>query len=290
MHRIRQIELADAYRLISRLVPHVPSHWAYRLCERLEWLAPLAPAWSNMLANLAHVLPNAPLADRKRYARQMFSGLLKNYYDLLRSHALSSTDMLRMTDERGLDNVRIALRGGKGVIVTIPHIGNISWIAEPMAITLGTRITVAVERMANPAVHDLINTLRRRSHVAMLEVGPQIARSLIRTLRNGEIVVLPSDRTVAEATVEVPFFGATTHVPAGPAALALRTGAPLLTAYTYRQPDQRSIVVADPPLALHDGERYDVVRIMAAVMRAFEAYIRRHPGQWLLTEPVWAKL
>ncbi len=193
-----------------------------------------------------------------------------------------------MTDSRGLENITTALEGGKGVIVTMPHMGNISSVAEPVATIVGQPITVVVEQMANPAIHDLINTLRRRSNISVLELGPNVVRTLIRTLRNGEIVVLPSDRTVSEATVDVPFFGKTTRIPAGPAALALRTGAPLLTAYTYRQPNQRSIVVADPQLTLHRAEHRDEVpRIMAAVMRIFEAYIRRHPGQWLLTEPVW---
>jgi lauroyl/myristoyl acyltransferase len=29
---------------------------------------------------------------------------------------------------------------------------------------------------------------------------------------------------------------------------------------------------------------------MQAIIRIFEAYIRRHPSQWLLTEPVWKPL
>jgi lauroyl/myristoyl acyltransferase len=291
VHHIRPIELADVYRIISRVLPYVPLRWAYGACERMEWMAHYTPAWPRIMGNLAHVVPNASNAQRERYARQVFSGLLKNYYDLLRSHALSSTAMLSMTGVQGLENMRAALAHGRGALVAMPHIGSLSLVAEPIAMLLDRRITVVVEKMSNPALHDLINSLRRREHITVLETGPSVARALMRTLRNGEIVVLPSDRTVAEATVNVPFFGAPTSVPAGPAALALRTGAPLLTAYTYRQPDHRSIVVIDPALAIErSGEqKVDIQRIMAVIMRIFEAYIRRHPGQWLLTEPVWAQ-
>jgi lauroyl/myristoyl acyltransferase len=226
---------------------------------------------------------------REQYAREVVGGLLKNYYDLLRSHALGSADLERMTDVEGAENMQRALERGNGVIAVMPHLGNFSLVAEPMTARLGRPITVAVEQMSNQAAHDLINTLRRRPHITVVEVGPNVTRTLIRALRRGEIVVLFGDRAVAEGTVEVPFFGTCTAVPAGAATLALRLRVPLLTAYTYRQADHRSMVVIDPPLALERMGTLvdDVRRATAAIMRVLAAYIRRYPGQWLMTERVW---
>ncbi len=158
-----------------------------------------------------------------------------------------------------------------------------------MATRIQRPLMVVVEQMADPVAHDLLNKLRRRRNVEMVEIGPRTPRTIMQGLRDGKVIVLASDRTVADATVEVEFFGAPARVPSGPAVLALRTGATLLTAFTYRQPNNRSTVVIDPPLALDPrGDLHaDVQRTMQAVIRIFESYIRHHPAQWLITEPVW---
>ena len=283
------MSIAFVFQLGSRLLPYLPPSLAYRICDRLSFLAPLTPAWPHVLANLQHVLAHETAAVRRCYAREIVSGLLKNYYDLLRSHVIPPTELARMFDVQGLGNLLGALRQGKGVIVAMPHMGSLSLAAEPVAMMAQTRILVIVEHMQDPAVHRLLNVLRQRTHIDPVTIGPQAARAIMRALRAGQIVVLPSDRTVGDATVAVTLFGAPAVVPSGPATLALRTGVPLLTAFTYRYEDNRPAVVIDPPLAV-DHRRdlaADVQRTMQAIIRIFEAYIRRHPGQWLLTEPVW---
>ncbi len=283
------ISLGEVYRWASRILPYVPPALGYPLCERLSFLGPRLPVWEQLLANLVYVLPDAPEGIRQHHARRLMAHLLKNYYDLLRSYAMPADELDRMVDVQGLENLSELVSKGKRVIVAMPHMGNLSLIAEPMATRLQTPILVIVEQMADPVAHTLLNSLRRRRNVEMVELGPKTARMILGGLRDGKIVVLASDRTIADTTVEVNFFGAPALVPAGPAVLALRTGAALLTAYTYRQPSNRSTVVIDPPLVLERrGElQADIRRIMQAVIRIFESYIRRHPSQWLITEAVW---
>ena len=284
------MNIAILYHLGSRLLPYLPPRLGYQLCDRLSFLAPLSPAWPRILANLAYVLPDQPVATRRRYARKIMSGILKNYYDLLRAHALSPAELACSFEVRGLENLSGALARGKGVLVAMPHLGNLSLVAEPVATMVQAQILVIVEQMKNAELHRLLNTLRQRNNIEAVEIGPQATRAVLRALRAGQIAVLPCDRTVSEATVEVRFLGAPAVVPSGPATLALRTGAPLLTAFTYRRPDNGSTLCIDPPLALERrGELAgDVQRTMQTIFRIFEAYIRRHPAQWVLTDPIWA--
>ena len=280
----------ELYYLGSRLLPYLPPRFAYPLCSLIGVLGPRMPVWPRIMQNLRYAFPEASPATHRRYGRMVMGGLLKNYYDLLRAHAISSLELARSTDVQGLDNLLGALARGKGVVVAMPHIGNLSLVAEPVATLARTRIVVVVERMRDPAIHTILNTLRRRPNVEVVEIGPLVVRKLLRVLQAGEIVVLPGDRTVAAATVAVSFFGGRALVPAGPAALALRTGAPLLTSYTYRRPSNASVVVVDPPLAVERRQSREETtqRLMQAVIHVFEAYIRGHPGQWLVTEPVWS--
>ena len=53
--------------------------------------------------------------------------------------------------------------------------------------------------------------------------------AIMSTLRRGALVGLLSDRDLAGNGIEVEFFGETTTMPAGPATLALRSGAQLVT-------------------------------------------------------------
>jgi lauroyl/myristoyl acyltransferase len=278
------------YRLGVRLLPHVPLSIGYTLCTPLSLLAPLTPVWPHIQANLRQVLPDASAADRGRLGRAVVAGLLKNYFELLRMPAMSPDELLCMVEVRGLNNLHEALGRGKGAIVAMPHIGNLSLVAEPIERLARGSIVVVIEQMRDPAVHDLMRSFRQRGTIDMVEVGPSSARLLTRALAEGRIVVLACDRAVASATTVVTFFGEPVTMPVGPAMLALRTGAPLMTAFTYRLPDNRSEVVIDPPIVIDQRRdlRSDVRRLMQAVFRIFESYIRRDPAQWLLTEPVWS--
>lgn len=281
--------LSRLYYLASRLLPYVPPRLGYALCERLSIFAPLLPVWGQILENLRYVLPKAPAASLRHHARQVVANLLKNYYELLRLHAVSAAELDRIVEVRGLENLLDALEQGKGLLVAMPHIGNLSLVAEPVAARAGQPILVVVEHMRDPGLHELLNNLRRRRNVEVVELGPSAVRAVLAGLRANKIVVLATDRAVAGATVDLEFFGRPARVPSGPATLALRTGAPLLTAYTYRRPDNCSVVVVDPPLRLErDGNlREQVYHTMQAIMRIFESYIRRRPSQWLITEPIW---
>ncbi len=66
-----------------------------------------------------------------------------------------------------------------------------------------------------------------------MPIGPDVSRIVLKALRDNRIVCLLSDRDLTGDGVEVEFFGERTTLPAGPATLALRTGAALLPVAVY---------------------------------------------------------
>jgi KDO2-lipid IV(A) lauroyltransferase len=78
-------------------------------------------------------------------------------------------------------------------------------------------------------------------------------------------------------------------LPAGPATLALRTGAALLpvTVYFGRKREHHGVV--RPPLDTERRGRLrdDIARITQALAHDFEDLIRAAPGQWHLLQPNW---
>jgi KDO2-lipid IV(A) lauroyltransferase len=98
-----------------------------------------------------------------------------------------------------------------------------------------------------------------------------------------------SDRDLAGNGIEVEFFGETTTMPAGPATLALRSGAALVTGAVYSGPGADHRAIVEPPLdTTRQGTlRQDVARLTQAIATRFEGLIRRAPEQWHLFQPLW---
>ena len=97
------------------------------------------------------------------------------------------------------------------------------------------------------------------------------------------------DRDLVGDGIEVEFFGERTTLPAGPATLALRTGAPLLPAAVYFGPQGGHHAKVMPPVAAQrEGRlRDDVERVTQDLAHRFEELIRAAPEQWHLLQPNW---
>jgi len=112
----------------------------------------------------------------------------------------------------------------------------------------------------------------------------------LQALKRNEIVCLLSDRNIGPGGVEVEFFGERTKLPAGPATLALRTGAPLLPVAVYFTGERNGhlgLVRPPVPVERRGSLREDVVRVTQALAAELEHVIRRAPEQWHLFQPNW---
>lgn len=86
------------------------------------------------------------------------------------------------------------------------------------------------------------------------------------------------------------FFGERTTLPAGPATLGFRAGAPVLpTAVYFTERTDGHFALVRPPLpAVRHGKlRDDVARVTQYLADELEFLIRRHPEQWHLFQPNW---
>jgi KDO2-lipid IV(A) lauroyltransferase len=89
----------------------------------------------------------------------------------------------------------------------------------------------------------------------------------------------------------VDFFGALAEVPAGPARLALRTGARVIPAVMAREPGHdeliRPILDFDLRFQPSGDEEQDVREITQQIMSSLERFIRQYPDQWFMFRPMW---
>jgi KDO2-lipid IV(A) lauroyltransferase len=188
----------------------------------------------------------------------------------------------------GLEHLEAALAAGTGAIVALPHLGGWEFGGAWLG-TKGYRMTVVAERVEPPELFDWFVELRRRLGLTVVPLGPGAGSAVLRALKENEVVGLVSDRDIPGSGVEVEFFGERTTLPSGAATLALRTGAPILTAAIYFDGPRGHHAVVRPPIPVErKGKlRDDVTRVTQVVAHELEALIRAAPDQWHLLQPNW---
>jgi KDO2-lipid IV(A) lauroyltransferase len=152
-------------------------------------------------------------------------------------------------------------------------------------------VTVAVEAVEPRDLFEWFVRFREELGFQVVAVGPGAATALLRALKENRAVCLLSDRVVGEASgVEVSFFGEPAMLPAGPATLALRSGAPVVPGAIYFGKAASSHrVVFRPPIEFPTGLRFRKVvhEGTQAIARELEHLIRQAPTQWHLVQPNW---
>ena len=190
----------------------------------------------------------------------------------------------------GFEHVDAARASGWGAIVALPHLGGWEWAGTHLARS-GYPVSVVVERLRPDDLFEWFVAFREQLGMQVIPAGPGAAARCAAALADNHILCLLSDRVVGGTSgVDVEFFGEKTQLPAGPATLALRTGATLLPAAVYfSEPTDAHRGVVRPPLdtSRHDGLRADVGRVTASLAAAFEELIRPAPTQWHLLQPNW---
>ena len=150
-------------------------------------------------------------------------------------------------------------------------------------------MTAVAERLEPEQLYEWFIDQRSAMGLSIVPLDAEAGGLLIKTLRNGGLVGLLCDRDLIGNGVEVEFFGETTTLPAGPATLALRTGATLITAAVYSGPgpNHHAIISAPIDTSRTGSFRTDVSRITQEIARHFEDYIGRAPEQWHMFQPNW---
>jgi len=183
-----------------------------------------------------------------------------------------------------MDQARAA---GAGVVVVSGHFGNWELMGASIAI-LGYPASYVVTRQENELVERQMDNLRRSAGIEIIK-RRDAAKGVLKALKQNRLVAILSDQDAHEAGAFVPFFGRPASTPRGAALFALRTGAALIFAESYRQGLGRLRVVFDRiPMqdlpAERDAAVFELVRRFTARL---EDAVRRHPQQWFWMHRRW---
>jgi len=224
----------------------------------------------------------------QRAAVATFESYARYYVESFRLPGTSPEDLDARMSYTGLAHVDRALARGKGLIIALPHLGPWEWAGFWVNTVLGVPTTVVVEALEPPDLFEWFADLRRSMGMNVVALGPEAGTAVARALKANHIVCLLCDRGIGGGGVEVEFFGEKTRLPAGPATLALRSGAPILPTAIYQRGKMHHGVVRAPLATDRRSKlRDDVARVTQDLARELEILIRAAPEQWHLLQPNW---
>lgn len=258
---------------------------------------PLGRAWDErrlMVArHLTRVLGDAAPALRSRRMGRLVDQSIASYArywaESLRIPGRSREQLDAGITYDGYERIAAGRDAGRGTILVLPHLGGWEWAGAQLA-AIGHPVSVVVERLEPPDLFEWFVAFREQLGMNVIPIGPDAASRCAAALADNHLLCLLSDRLVAGSGVEVDFFGEKTMLPAGPATLALRTGAVVLPAAVYFEPrtdDHLGAVMPALDTTRQGGLRADVQRVTQEMAHIFEALIRRAPTQWHLMQPNW---
>lgn len=276
--------------LISRGAPKPVGDAIFRTGARIAH-ATFRTAHRTISENYARVLGQPADSEAVQAAvREGFDRYGQYWLESFRMPDISDEDVIARMDAIGREHLDRDLQAGRGSILVMPHMGN--WDAAVRWLTAyDYRVVSVVEHLKPKRLLNLFLDHRAKIGVKTLPAikGGGLSDLLGGSLQDNSVVALLADRALHGRGVEVEMFGAPRIVPAGPATLSLRTGAPLHTCASHTRPDGRWSARISPAITIDPtgDERADVATLTRLVGREFERAIAADPSDWHMFQPAW---
>ena len=279
------------YRLGQFIAVNIPLKIAYRLAIVISDLHYIF-AFKDKRAvteNLKAIFPEKPMREIRRIRIWMFRNFAKYLVDFFRYEKIDRDYIASNVKIEDIKNLDEALVKGRGAIILTAHLGNWELGGLVLAVRGYSLWGVALPHK-NKLVNDFFDTQRRIKNVKVIPLGRAV-RECRKILKDRCVLALVGDRDFPEKGIILDFFGKPTRFPEGPAAFALKPGAPILPTFMLRNPDDSFVLKIERPMELaSSGDMAkDRINIILQYKTIFEEYIRKYPDQWHIFRKFWVE-
>ena len=238
------------------------------------------------IGNLQTAFPLRSNRECVLIVRRMFEHFGQLLMVLLKFSTLSREQMLAHVEFDGEERVRAAHAQGRGVLLFTGHFGFWEINALVHALVLNP-MSVLARPLDNPLLHDLLESVRRSTGNGVIYRRGAIRRVLRALAANQAVAVLIDQHMHADA-VYVDFFNRPAATTAALAALALKTGAPVLPVFALPLPGGRFRMVYEHPVEPPAADEPEAIRkFTQRCTDVLEMYVRRYPELWLWMHRRW---
>ncbi|WP_324652022.1 phosphatidylinositol mannoside acyltransferase [Georgenia sp. H159] len=288
----------------ARVVPRLPAWLSAGVFAGVAEIAALTGVAGvpQLRANLARAVPDATDRELRRLTRLGMRSYMRYYEEALRLPTVSDAQLGARVRAVNTEWVRAELTAGRPVVAALAHLGNWDLAGAWATRFLGPVVTVAEHLEPEELFQGFLDFRRGLGMTIIpLEQDGSTFRALLRESRSGgPIIPLLADRDLSRSGVDVELLGERARVAPGPATLAVATGN-ALTSVTIRYERLRGprrqaagsrwgIVITfsdriEPPAGAQREEA--VTRLTQAWVEDIGDFIRRHPEDWHMLQPVF---
>ena len=237
--------------------------------------------------NVTAAFPARTAAERRHIVRGAFQHFGRLLFQLLKFSTLPPSDMLSRVEFEGEEHVRFAYAQGKGVLFVTGHFG--FWELQAMVHALRLQpMTVLARALDNRPLNELLERMRTRTGNGVIYRQGTIRRVMRLLQGNGSVGILIDQHIQSRDAIYVDFFDRPAATTAVVAALALRTGAPVIPLFAlpigagrYRMIYEHSV---EPPPLDAPNRVHEFTQRCTDVL---EMYVRRNPELWLWMHRRW---
>jgi len=286
--RIEYVVFLCFYRALHALPRSVASRVGALLGSALSFV--LRQQRRVALANLRIAFPEKSERERRAILRRSCRNLGRVGAEFCHLESLTGEtvrDYIALQDTELWQKAVVDRHGG--AVVLTAHLGNWELLAYAHGL-LGHPVTIVHRPLRNPLIDRFINGVRARAGTRHIN-KKAAAREALRSLRNGDLVVIPSDQNQTRRFgVFVNLFGLPASTTPGAPRLAMHAGVPVIPAFLVREgeSDRFRLVILPPVELAQSGDRAaDIVTSTQRCSDAIECMLRQHPDQWIWFHKRW---
>jgi len=235
----------------------------------------------------------ALFSDRSRlYALWCAWGQYQNFTKVFLDRFLLQEDGRIEYTSHGWKHLAAALDQKTGGIILMSHLGNWEVAAQllqqrrpdmPLLLYMGTRHEEQIERiqkqsLASSGIRIIAVDQGKASPFDLIE-GITFLKSGGLVSMTGDVLWHPEQRAVSTV-----FLGHEVRLPETPHLLALLSGAPLFTLFTFRTGDRRYAFSISPPFRVRANSRAERWKVTHQSVQQYadllEQTVRKHPLEW----------
>lgn len=253
-----------------------------------RWVADFASDNGRGMDGLRRNLTRVVGAENvtRELVRDSMRSYMRYWMEAFRLPAIHADPQLHerlMGGLEGLEHFDASAQSGRGVILALPHSGNWDMAGVFLVGHYGQFTTVA-ERLRPEVLFDAFVDYREELGFEVLPLTGGAATPFARlkeALEEGGVVCLLAERDITRSGVTVDFMGEEANMAAGPAQLAIETGAALHVVHSWFEGDGWGLSVSP------EVEVTDIQETTQRMADGFAANIRRHPADWHMLQPQW---
>jgi KDO2-lipid IV(A) lauroyltransferase len=225
-------------------------------------------------------------------AQAHYGHLLSLLKELIQFRFLSAARKKSIVRVEGVDGMIEAFVAGKGILILTGHFGNFE-VSTVAGIEHFPQVKGRIHFLRRPIKPKWLSDMltRRFNQAGFGVVGRRGSlEEIISTIESGDAIVFPFDQYARRPEgIEVEFFGQAAGTYKSMAIIALATGAPVIPASSWREPDGTHVLKFFPALkpVLDNDVGQEIIKNTLAYNQALELSIVRHPEQWWWVHRRW---